>query len=172
MSEDEINKILDEEFNDDEKINELFDQASEEASQMYANYDSDPLEKIRQAEIKRIQFLFDELKQSGKLCSSTGKDILVEFGFKGNLNQVLEQMLIVIALYKNNAFIEADRTRLNDNLTKLAIYHQNQKDEFYKVKWREQYLKGDIANGMKFLDAMTNRDETLHNKKECECYVN
>lgn len=172
MSEEEIQKILKEEFNDEEKINELFDQASEEASQMYADYDSDSLEKIRQAEIKRIQFLYDELKISQKLCSSTGKDILVEFGFKGNLNQVLEQMIILIALYKNNAFTEADRKRLNNNLTKLAIFHQNQKDEYYKTKWREEYMKGNIAKGMKFLDAMTNREEMLHNKKECECYVN
>jgi len=138
----------------------------------FINYEKDSLAEIVKYEKKRLKRLVNELNKEEKLCGITGKKIISEFGFKGNIGAVRQQLLLLIERYSTEGFSDKERKEIVENQIKASIALQEAHNDNYKQDALKHMANGDFT---KFMDALHNkldRDGNLHEKKECICYTN
>jgi len=134
------------------------------------DYLSRSLEDITEGEIVRLELMVEELKTSGRLCSETGRELVAEFGYKGNLDEVIQQVEVTIKHIKDNGLSDIDRVELQERRIKGANALLD--DSYFDYKFKEAMEKGDVKLMNELVENKANLHELLHEKKECLCYCN
>lgn len=130
----------------------------------------DSLDTIVKGEIARLELMIAELKDEGRLCCDTGRELVAEFGFKGNITQVIEQVEEYIAKMDTDGITDADRVPMQDRRIQAA--NSDLTEDIYQQKFKEAMEKGDTELMMELVQRKSDLHEMLHEKKECLCYSN
>jgi hypothetical protein len=133
------------------------------------DYEVDSLDVIRTYEVNKLEGLIKELNQTDKLCSMIGQTVVAEFGFKGNLQAVQEQLKELKKRYVEEGLKEKDRPILIANDLSLIVFLKQ--DDVYSTEFKKLLTK-DFKKAMEYNRAFLNREKVLHEKKECLCYNN
>lgn len=128
------------------------------------------LDDIVKGEVARLELMIQELKEDGKLCCETGRELVAEFGFKGDINQVIEQVEDYITDIETNGISDSDRITLQER--RIAAANSDLTENIYMEKFKEAMEKGDTKIMIELAQRKSNLHEMLHEKKECLCYSN
>ena len=135
------------------------------------DYVNDTLKDIKKAELARLYALQKDLMTTDKLCSETGTNIVAEFEFKGDLDEVRSQLFTLIGYYENNDLTDKDRVMLMANSDRLKDHQIKERNDFYRKKSRDNVISN-LEEAGKYIEALTKRKTVLHKKKECLCFSN
>lgn len=137
------------------------------------DYITDDLEDIVNAEIHRLSFNLEGLKESGRLCSDDGRFIVLEFGFKGDTDSVIKQMEEHIQNLKDNGIKDTDRVNMQSNYMNACTIFAIEEDETkHRELFKDAMKKGDINKMQAIVENIHSVGNTIHDKKECLCYSN
>lgn len=136
------------------------------------DYKQDDLETIRQYEIKRLKPILKALNQAKRLCSKIGTQVIIEFGFNGDLEYVREQLSQKIEAYQAAKFKKTYRTTLLENHKRLKKAMQEDTKDFYEQTGITLIEQGNVLEAFRVAQVNHRRNKTLHDKKECLCYTN
>jgi len=128
------------------------------------------LEDIANGEVARLELMVDELRENGRLCSEVGRELVAEFGYKGNLEEVAQQIEVTIKHIKDNGLSDLDRIEFQERRIKATESLID--DEFFNEKFKEAMEKGNLDEMADIIEHKENLHELLHQKKECLCYTN
>lgn len=140
----------------------------------FINYETDPLKIITKHEINRLNGLLFRMETAKRLCESAGAEVIHEFGFKGDLNAVREQLIELLDRYAIEGIHDSERPRLIENETKRLKWYadENKSNEYYSQKIKEYHRAGNLDKMHDMLAKQRLRTINLHNKKECLCFTN
>lgn len=154
------------------------------------DYASAPMHLVWQEDLQWIEDRKQCLEEDGRLCKSTGLEILAEFQFKGCYPAVLNQLNSLIKYVKENPYTESDRLSVIERRSRYDDYWLYKEDSYSNLihsSIREHRLKdkdnlssvecdelvsSHIKHIADIMVAKSSRDANLHDKKECVCYCN
>ena len=137
------------------------------------DYLKSSLDDIAICEINRHQENLDGLKSNGKLCCDDGRFIVAEMGFKGNTEQVIEQMEQHIQNLKDNGLKDTDRVPMQEAyMYACTMFAMEQEDINNKETFNKALIEGDATKMMQIIEQTTNMKQSMHDRKECLCYIN
>lgn len=137
----------------------------------FIEYMSDSLEDIREYEINRLHLLLEEIRKEPRLCSYHGQHVVAEFGFTGDKRDVEDQLQSLYTRYQKAGIFDEDRLILTKNYEKLFYFHKNKNRDPYRQEI-SKHLVTDMDEVFRLTNALNNRKEEMHKRKECLCYSN
>jgi hypothetical protein len=133
-----------------------------------------PIKELWKDDIEWIENRIFFLEQEGRLCRGTGEEVIAEFGFKGNYDDVLRQLKELLETVNNNPYIETDKFEIRDRMIKYAEYKQSHRDIYMdkaKDAMKKKTMEG-ITEAVQISHAKRKLHDLLHEKKECICFLN
>ncbi len=130
-------------------------------------------EDIIEGETVRLRTQIEMLRSNGNLCCEEGRELVSEFGFKGNMESVINQVENYIESISNTELCITDRIEiLNRRVQASKSVHYEDKLNPYKEKFKKALEQGDVGEALLASENMQTLQKTLHEKKECLCYTN
>jgi hypothetical protein len=138
------------------------------------DYETSPMTAIRISEISRLDGLLFTIEKLSKLCDRDAERVAVEFGFKGTLEDVRDQLVATIDRYALKGIGVVERLTLRRNEKRINKWHTTirQEDATYKDKIKNALAKQDMTGLGEVAQHFTEHGHTLHSKKECICFTN
>ena len=136
------------------------------------DYNTDTLEKIKKYELERATIFLRQLEEIGRLCSSEGRNIVYEYGFTGNLEEVIQKLSNWIKIVEKFGFSEADRKELKERYDRYIEFIYSEREDIYKINCLNAIREGNLSKTIKISDLGNARKKEMHDKKECICYNN
>ena len=136
------------------------------------DYNNDNLEIIRKEEIARLLELSDDLEKETRLCSKVGRDVVLEFKFKGELQDVKRQLIKLIMRYRNDPFTENTRGEVMQGIRNVNDYRDEKNEDGYRQMLKKAIKTADFTQMQHLCDKTEKRILELHKRKECICYTN
>jgi hypothetical protein len=140
---------------------------------IHNDYVTDSLEEIVNGEVFRLNNLLEGLKDSNRLCSNEGRQIVAEFGFKGNIKAVIYHLEDYIRDLQQNGITDLQRIEIQDRIMEATTLLSSEDEANPYIELFKQAVNdGDIEAMAKYGIAVNNYQDELHAKQECLCYMN
>ena len=134
-------------------------------------------EVLRNNEIEYVELKLESL-QTARLCDSVGLSIIAEYGFKGNKQQVFDQLNDYYEKLKANELTDEEEDCLLDRknlyaqkLTNLKSFTHKQIQTFMN-KNKDNMDDNKMLQMYQFADDNYMLQNILHENKMCTCYNN
>lgn len=130
------------------------------------------LDEIKQMELGHVAYQLLEVAETKRLCSIVGREILAEYKFKGNFDEVVRQLNEYSLKVESTKFTENDRSEiiarklrlmLHRDLSYLDVQHQAITEA---VSMQDHDKVIDLACQTYMLSTIA------HDQKMCECFTN
>ena len=139
----------------------------------YVNYLKDSLEDIADDLITRLQYGIEIVEQEQKLCCEEGVLIVAEFGFKGDVKQVLNQAKKYLNYLEKNGVTETQRLGINKaHQYAIDCLCERELETSFREEFKEAALKGSYTLMESVVDRKGDYFKRIHDNKECLCYIN
>ena len=126
------------------------------------------------AELKRLGDMLLELEMTARLCDPPGREIVEEFGFRGDKEKVREQLVALIDRYAKHGIPESEKPFLEENARRMSEWKEKEKNirKIYAEKMKNAVKEGDFALLTEVQHAYQKRRDEMHERGECICSTN
>jgi hypothetical protein len=137
------------------------------------DYMKAPLDLIQEDLIQRITIQVEAIRQNRRLCSEDGRYLVKEFGFTGDVASVIKQAKDYLIELDTITLTEEQRVPLAQS-KQYAMRCAIEVDG--ETSFREDFRRACKNSDTDMMDSIVDRKltyfDSIHDNKECECYIN
>jgi|GEM_PF-6183002 hypothetical protein len=130
------------------------------------------LNEVKEIELAHIANQLFSLAQTKRLCSITGKEVLAEFRFKGNFDEVVQQLNLMSALTEDCAMTEEGRTLIIKRKKRLLAHMESCDSDVQTTAMLEAVRSNDPMLVIDLASQKHMLNDILHEQGMCECFTN
>ena len=136
------------------------------------NLETASLDEVKEIELAHVAMQLLSLAQSKRLCSITGKEVLAEFRFKGNFDEVVQRLNLHFALTEDCEMTEDGRALIIKR-KKCLLAHMDKCDHDVQTNAILEAIHQ--KDPMQVIDLASQKhmlNNILHEQGMCECFTN
>lgn len=130
------------------------------------------LEEVKEIELAHVAMQLLSLAQTKRLCSITGKEVLAEFRFKGNFNEVVQQLNLHSALTEDCEMTEESRALIIKRKKRLLEHMEKCDSDVQTSAMLEAIHQKDPMQVIDLASQKHMLNDILHEQGMCECFTN
>ena len=136
------------------------------------NIQTATLEELKEMELGHVAKQLLALAETKRLCSLEGKEVIAEYGLKGNFDEVVRQLDDYSLEVEAVGFIDEERPDIIRRKVRLCLHRDKTETEIEYQGIHEAVCAGDKEKVIDLANQAVMMANAAHDNKMCECFTN